>query len=199
MKMGKNSKETEWDELYAAPLDGFVARRDELVGELKKAGQEERAQALAKARRPPLTAWAANQAVRADPGALEELLSAAAAARESQDALLAGGDAEEFRRQSERLHAAVRSLVQTAGKIASEAGHPTSASFLGRVERSFFAGATGEGEAREQLASGRLTRDLAPSDALTQVEQLKPRARAPATGKPQASIQPVPRADHREA
>ena len=205
--MAKRASEPEWDELYAAPVDAFVARRSELVKKLEGRGEKEQAAALGKARRPPLSAWAVNQAVRADAKALAGLFEAGARMRQAQGALMSGGDPHAFREASEALHAAVRGLTEAAGKIAAEAGHPVSASFLGRLERTFFTGATSEGEPREQLELGRLTGDLNPPDPLAHGDlagaltasvaaPVKPAARAAAAKKEDSSAR---RALEREA
>lgn len=48
-------------ELFRAPFDEFVATRDRLVGELKAGGDKAAASALAKRKRPSISAWAVNQ------------------------------------------------------------------------------------------------------------------------------------------
>jgi hypothetical protein len=48
-------------ELYRAPFDEFVATRDKLTGELKARGDKAAASALAKRKRPSISAWAVNQ------------------------------------------------------------------------------------------------------------------------------------------
>ncbi|HEX4449735.1 MAG TPA: hypothetical protein VH143_02640 [Kofleriaceae bacterium] len=48
-------------ELYRAPFDEFVATRDRLAGELKAGGDKAAATALAKRKRPSISAWAVNQ------------------------------------------------------------------------------------------------------------------------------------------
>ena len=47
--------------LYQGPHEAFVAKRQELAGELKRAGDKTNAARLAKLPRPSLTAWAVNQ------------------------------------------------------------------------------------------------------------------------------------------
>jgi hypothetical protein len=59
------------DELYRAPFDEFIARRDALVKELRKDGKRDEADAVKKLKKPALSAWALNQLPR---DAIEELL-----------------------------------------------------------------------------------------------------------------------------
>src|SRR5579871_4311333 len=99
--MAKRAGEPEWDELYAAPVDAFVARRGELVKQLTERGEKEQAAALGKAKRPPLSAWAVNQAVRQESPALAGLFEAGARMRQAQAALMSGGDPQAFREASE--------------------------------------------------------------------------------------------------
>jgi hypothetical protein len=154
------------DEIYGAPLSEFIAKRDALARDLKKAGDGPGADAISKARRPTVVAWAVNQVVRQEPGGLEELLDAAAKMHQAQSALLSGGDAAAFRAASERLRAAVRQLTDRAVKIAVDAGHGDSASAQGRIERTLFTSATGDEAARELLRRGRFAAVVAPADGL---------------------------------
>lgn len=60
-------------ELYQAPFEAFVATRDRLVAALKATGDKAAASALAKRKRPSVSAWAVNQLwwhARADVDAL---------------------------------------------------------------------------------------------------------------------------------
>jgi hypothetical protein len=69
-------------ELYRAPFDEFVATRDRLAGELKTRGDKAAASALAKRKRPSISAWAVNQLwwhARAD---IDALFAIAARVRE---------------------------------------------------------------------------------------------------------------------
>ena len=56
----------EAQELYAAPPADFVARRNALVRELKAAGRSDNAKAVGTLRRPRLSEFTLNAAVRTD-------------------------------------------------------------------------------------------------------------------------------------
>jgi hypothetical protein len=162
-----SAADAQLDQIYGAPLGEFISRRDALVKELKKAGDVGSAEALSKARRPTVVAWAVNQVVRSAPDALEELLDASAAMHKAQSALLSGGDPGAFRSASERLRAAVRKLTELAVKAAVDAGHGDSASVMGRIERTIFTSATGDEAGRDLLRRGRFVGDVAPAEGLT--------------------------------
>src|SRR4051794_29888877 len=82
------------DELYATPLETFVAERTRLARELRAAGDRAGAAEVAKFPKPSSAAWALNRVAREDPGAIEAWLEAAAELRESSaHAAEVGGDA----------------------------------------------------------------------------------------------------------
>ena len=62
------------DALFAAPLAEFVATRGRLASELAKAGDKQAAAALKAIGKPSVSAWAVNQAVRAEPAAVHRLI-----------------------------------------------------------------------------------------------------------------------------
>lgn len=155
--MPSSTLEAALDALFAAPLDQFMAKRAELAGVHSS---------LAKIRKPPLSAWAVNQAVRAEGKLTKELLDAGAGLRKAQAALLKGGDPDAFRAAQARLHAAVKALRDTAVQLAIGAGHSASAGLSSRLEKTLFAGATGQDDGRKLLEQGRLTADLEVADVL---------------------------------
>jgi hypothetical protein len=53
--------------LYQLPVAEFVAARDQLVRQLRAAGDREAARRVAALRRPSISAWAANQLARPPP------------------------------------------------------------------------------------------------------------------------------------
>jgi hypothetical protein len=76
--------------LYQLPLAQFVPTRDQLARRLRAAGDRASARQVAGLRRPPVSAWAANQLAHAAPNAVAELLEAGAALRQAQQDALAG-------------------------------------------------------------------------------------------------------------
>jgi hypothetical protein len=196
--------EEELDQLYALEPAQFVAERDRLVRELKKADQREEAEEVKSLRRPSISAWTINQLARNERRHVDLLLDAGYRLREAQQSLLAGkrpGGLEKARRTQRD---ALTSLRKAARRILSEAGRG-SEDTLNRIIGTLQAAAV-SGEGRELLARGRLTGDvettgfelLAPlaEGVSPKQESAKPR---PPEKKPTASRKPVSRPPERDA
>src|SRR6201990_1669766 len=80
----------EADRMYGLPLEEFVSERDAAAKALRRAGDRDAANALAKLPKPTPAAWAANQVARTEPEILDEFLAAGGALREAQETALAG-------------------------------------------------------------------------------------------------------------
>src|SRR3954469_961827 len=105
------------DELYGVGLDAFVARRTELVRELRQQGAKEDAEQLAKLRKPTLFAWTLNQLTRTERRDVDLLLDAGHRLREAQADVLRGGDRAELDRAREIERDALRRLERAASKL----------------------------------------------------------------------------------
>jgi hypothetical protein len=160
-------------DLYGLPFDRFTVERTGLAKELRKAGERDQAESVAKLRKPSLAAWAVNQLVRTQARAIEELFEAGDAVQSAQSALLSGeGDSEALRGALRRERQAVRDLVEVARGLLNSDGHELSPATLARVSETLDAAAL-EQEARSQVRDGCLHRELrhvglgpvAPSDA----------------------------------
>jgi hypothetical protein len=151
--------------LYQLPLEQFVATRDQLARRLRAAGDRATAREVAALRRPPVSAWAANQLAHAAPHALEEWLEAGAALRQAQQEALAGqpGAARQLRTATAHLRAAITRLSQRAETMLVRAGHAASDATLTRLAATLQAAATGDEATRAALAQGRLQGDLDPA------------------------------------
>lgn len=136
----------EVDELYSAPFDEFIARRDALAKSLRADGRREDADAVKKLRKPALSAWALNQLPRE---ALEGLIAAGAALRQAR-----GGDTLRDATREERTE--VEDLASQATALLRQAGHPVTDKTAGEIRDTLHAAALDE-EAREELVGGRLT------------------------------------------
>jgi hypothetical protein len=132
------------DELYGAPPDEFIARRDARAKELRKRDRAA-AHAIKKLRRPSVSAAAVNQLVRRAPDDVEALLAAGEALRQAQ---LGGGDRDAIRAAARDEREAVEKLVERAGKLSPAA--------LEEVRETLHAAATDE-EVRELVRRGVLT------------------------------------------
>ena len=132
------------DELYGAPLDEFIARRDARAKELR--GRDRAAaDAVKKLRKPSVSAAAVNQLARRAPDDVEGLLAAGEALRQAQ---LGGGDRDAIRAAARDEREAVEKLAGQAGKLSPAA--------LEEVRETLHAAATDE-ETRELVRRGILT------------------------------------------
>src|SRR3954452_7857266 len=136
----------ELDELYRAPFDEFIARRDALAKSLRKDGRRDEADEVKKLRKPALSAWALNQLPQ---DAIEGLLGAGAALRQAR-----GGDTLRDATRDER--AAVDDLASQATALLRQAGHSVTDKTAGEIRDTLHAAALDE-RAREGLAAGRVT------------------------------------------
>jgi hypothetical protein len=179
--------------LYQLPLEQFVATRDQLARRLRAAGDRATARQIAGLRRPPVSAWAANQLAHAAPNAVAELLDAGAALRQAQQDALAGqpGAARQLRTASAHLRAAITRLSQRAETLLVRAGHAASDATLARLASTLQAAATGDEATRAALAQGRLPRDLDPAGFGLEVVPAPAEPAAPANLAPAAPVAPV--------
>src|SRR3954471_21236221 len=106
-------------ELYGAPFDEFIARRDAAAKELRGEKRRDEADAVKKLRKPALSAWAVNQLQRSEAKRVDGLLAAGAALRKAKS-----GDA--LRDASHDEREAVDDLAERAVELLREAGHTVS-------------------------------------------------------------------------
>jgi hypothetical protein len=182
--------------LYQLPLEQFVATRDQLARRLRAAGDRATARQVAGLRRPPVSAWAANQLARAAPNAVAELLEVGAALREAQQDAVAGqpGAARQLRTATVHLRAAITRLSARAETLLVRSGHAASDATLDRLAATLQAAATGDEATRAALAQGRLLGDLDPAGFGLDLAPVSAEPAAPASSVRAA---PVDRADVR--
>jgi hypothetical protein len=183
------------DRLYGLPLDAFVAERDALAKELRAAGQRDEAAAVKKLAKPTVAAWAVNQALRTQTKAASELWKAGDALAAAQDAILAGkGSGADLRAAAERERAAVEPLVDAARGLLTASGGDLSETTIERVRQTLHAGAI-DPEAREEVASGRATRERAPQGLFGGEATVATPAPAPASRARKAEPAAKPKRD----
>ena len=138
---------------------------NQLARRLRAAGDRVTARQVAGLRRPPVSAWAANQLAHAAPNAVAELLEAGAALRRAQQDALAGqpGAARRLRAATAQLRAAITRLSARAETLLVRTGHAASDATLARLAATLQAAATGDAATRVALAQGRLAGDLDPA------------------------------------
>jgi hypothetical protein len=138
------------DELYAAPPDEFVARRDARAKELRKSDRAA-ADAVKKLRKPSVSAAAVNRLAREARDDVEALLGAGEALRQAQ---FGGGDRDAIQAAARDEREAVERLMGQVGKL--------SPAVLEEVRETLRAAATDD-EARAAIARGILTEARRPT------------------------------------
>jgi len=150
------------DELYGAPLDEFVSRRDALARSLRKEGNREEADRVKALRKPSVAAWAVNVLAREEREAVDELLAAGERLRAAHAELLDGGDPRAVQEAAAAERAAVEGLVAAARRVLADAGRPATDATLDRVRDTLHAAAPDE-TVRELVRAGRVVEDAEPT------------------------------------
>ena len=146
------------DELYGAPLDEFVSRRDALARSLRKEGKREEADGVKALRKPSVAAWAVNVLAREEREAVDELLAAGERLRAAHAELLDGGDPGAVQEAASAERAAVEGLVAAARGVLADAGRPATDATLDRVRDTLHAAASDD-TVRELVRAGRVVED----------------------------------------
>jgi hypothetical protein len=155
--------DAEIDRLYGLPLEQFTPARDELARRLRTEGKRDSADRVKRLRKPTIAAWALNQARRAEPAAVEQLIAAGNRLREAQERLLAAGERGGLREAAAEERRLIEELGRAGERQLESGGHAASAATQSKLWSTLRAVA-GDPEARELLASGRLARDYTISD-----------------------------------
>ena len=143
-------------DLYGLPLDEFTAARDAEAKRLRNEGDAEGAKEVKALRKPSRAAWAINRAVRAESGAMRDLVDAGERLSRAQDAALSGkrGGGDDLRSAIAAQGEAVERLADAAGRELGTARGP----HIDRVRETLRAVA-GDADLRAELESGTITRD----------------------------------------
>ena len=120
------------DELYAVTPEEFVAARNALAKELKAAGAKEDAAAVAKLRRPSVTAWALNKVARTDADLVAAALDAGERLRVASDDAVAGRP-EGLREATAAERAAGGAVAKVAGALLGARASSLQAAVLGTL------------------------------------------------------------------
>lgn len=171
------------DELYEVDPADFVARRNELVRELRKSGDRELAAAVAKLRRPSPAAWAINQLARRERAPLEALVRLGEQLRSAQAQALAGAAADLLREAARARRDAVAALADSAVALLAERGAGT-AGHRQEVAATLEA-ASLDPEAAEAVLAGRLSAALEPPSGFGGVEVTVDQSEAPPQPSPE--------------
>lgn len=142
------------DALYDRDPSDFTKARDELVKQLREAGEREAAAAVKKLRRPTVVAWAVNQVARRDRSDVEELIDLGSRMRQEQASLLEGGNPTELREVADRRRATIQRLASRAAELAGESHRSDAAATLDAASL--------DPDRQSLLRSGRLSETLDP-------------------------------------
>jgi hypothetical protein len=141
------------DELYARPPAEFVARRDELARAARASGDRELAAQVKALRRPSVGAGYLNSGVRAELGALAEVMELGRRLRDAQ----AGGDFAALRELGSRRGTLVAAAMRELGAHLVVAGVSATPAGLDEA-RTTLSSALADPEVAAELAAGRLDR-----------------------------------------
>jgi hypothetical protein len=164
------------DDLYTTPPPRFVARRAELAAEVTEAGDADDARRISGARRPTLSAWAANLLALSRRQESRQFLELGQALREAHETL----DRAQLKELSGQQWRVIAALSAQAAQLAGEAGHRLSESAQHEVESTLRA-VLADPEAADQWVTGRLERALTPPSTLPGAAATSRSASAPGT------------------
>ena len=153
-----DDRDKQIDQLYSAPLNEFVERRNELARSLRKDGDRRAADEVKRLRKPTLPAWTVNQLARREKMRLRGLLTAGERLRKAHEELLVGGSPEALQQGRDGERRAIAELTGAAEALLEEAGHPASEATLERVSETLHAAVVDEGLGR-RVREGRLDKE----------------------------------------
>jgi hypothetical protein len=153
-----DDRDKQIDQLYSAPLNEFVERRNELARSLRKDGDRGASDEVKRLRKPTLPAWTVNQLARREKMRLRGLLTAGERLRKAHQELLSGGSPEALQQGRDGERRAIAELTGAAGALLEEAGHPTSEATLERVSETLHAAVVDESLGR-RVREGRLDKE----------------------------------------
>lgn len=172
------------DDLYGAPPDQFVARRDAAAKEARAAGDRDLAGEIAALRKPTAAAWLVNALLRDVPGLGEQLVTLGDSLREAERSL----DGPGMRDLSKQRRALVTSLVGRAKALGRQAGHKVGDAVAQEVDATLTA-ALADPDVAQEVTSGRLTagREFVGFGGIASGEPVEARARPAAKAKAPAA------------
>jgi len=153
---------TALDVLYAADLDAFTSTRTELAQRVRDEAGKDAADAVARARKPTVPAWALNRVVRERAEEARALADAAERLRGLQAQLVEGKRPKGVDEAVADVRSCVAALARAAGEEAGEAGRPLSAPASERVFETLLA-SVADANTTDELLHGRLTKELKPA------------------------------------
>jgi hypothetical protein len=171
--------------LFRVPPEQFTAARNQLVAELRRAGNAPTAAAVAKLPRPTPVVWAINQVAHEDRAAIDRLVTVADQLRRAQ----LGRAPTEMPASAKTYREAVQALVERSVTYLKEAGRATTAATRQRLTQTLMAASTASA-LRELLREGQLSREEVATgfdvfgDARPALRVVKPSAAARPASRP---------------
>jgi hypothetical protein len=150
-------------DLYRGDLGQFIARRTALAKTLRTTDAPAAA-AVAKLRKPSVSAWAIDQVAAEEPGIIAGLLAAGADALEAQRLVAHGaGSGDHIRAAATRVRDAIEAAARAAESTLAASGHATGDETARQIRTTLQSAATGSVDARLALWRGTLDGSLGPA------------------------------------
>jgi len=121
--------------LYAMAPEDFTAARDELVRQLKAAGDRAGAASIKLLRRPTVAAWLLNLVARDRPTAVEAVVDLAVRLRGAQSDAMAGRGGAALRELTAERRQVVQAAVEAAMELARRHGRSVASSHVDELTR----------------------------------------------------------------
>jgi hypothetical protein len=176
------------DDLYGLPVEEFTKARDELANELRKAGKKEAADEVKALRKPSVSAWAVNQAVRRRPQDAKALVKAGDELRKAQRGVVGGRGGPSGLRDATAAHRRLVEELTEEGRAALEERGAAAAATVTRVAQTLRA-ASIDKETSKALTAGTLAEDVEQAGFGPLLAAVPPGARP----KRRAAAKPAPK------
>jgi hypothetical protein len=151
----RSEPDPDFDALFSAPADRFIAVRDELAARAKSTGRQDLAIRLKSMKRPPVVVWLANALAREAPEVIQSLLDAGVKLRNAYSS----NDQKSIREATQERHRALGDAIRHGRQILTNAGYSLATERrLGRV----LMGASMDAAQGKLLAAGRLAHEIEP-------------------------------------
>lgn len=144
--------------LYGLPLPVFIARRNQLAQQLRRAGERDLADQVKNLRKPSVAAWTLNQLRHRQPELVEALLEAGRQLHAAQERLLGQGERGALREATVRERERVQATVDAAETVLHDAGLAVTPPLHNKLWETAHAAAI-DPELGKMLRSGRLSED----------------------------------------
>ncbi|MCU1468780.1 MAG: hypothetical protein JWM72_4708 [Actinomycetia bacterium] len=173
-------------DLFRVDPNDFVARRTELVRELRARGEKDEAAEVKALRRPTVPVWALNQVANEHPDLVQHMATAAETARAAQQALLEGSAADDFRDALARRREAMSAVSDAADKVVERSSR-SRGTYTRDIENMLNA-VVASAELTDALARGELDDGSSGADGSEEMFA----GLTPTTGRPARTSEPAP-------